>query len=268
MTDEERLQAAAGGGHQEGAHGLQALNGASSPLEILLATERDPETEAAERRECREEAFRRGRLVGSSRLMSYLFADGRPDDASLVMAREYDYAQRVVPSLLDGVTVEEMTDLRRLRGSMSGEMPMGQLIDFRAEARDWAKGERWQREAREFFLAGAMEGQRGLMRYFFADGKPGEPVYAGRRTYSAAKGFYEDLIGGMSLEKMGEAFDEENPRGARARWSWRIRSFVNRALEESGAVAHLRFQKSAKTRAKYAAAAARTRNRARGRVCD
>lgn len=176
-----------------------------------------------------------------------------------MMARGYGVAQSFFPSLLAGLAVEDLEGLREAAAMAPGRMPMRDLIDFVDAAEEYAPGDEVVQEA---FLRGATEGLRRVWGYFFADGKPGQPVYVGRRIYAVAKSYFEQLIGGMSLEKMGEAFGEENSKAARARWSWRVRSLVNRVVQGAGGVAHARFQKREATCRKYAEAARRTRNRA------
>lgn len=67
MNDETRLEAAHRGGHEDGAHGVQALNGQSSPAEVLMALE---EAGQSEQEECKE-AFWKGVLAAASRGMVF-----------------------------------------------------------------------------------------------------------------------------------------------------------------------------------------------------
>lgn len=261
MTDETRLEAAHRGGHEDGAHGVQALNGQSSPAEILMALE-DAVSDSAE--ECKG-AFWKGVLAAAARGMVFLFSDKQAEESAFVIARAYGVAQSLFPSLLDGLSAEELEGIQGAARLAHGRMPMAELIDFEQAAEEYAEGEESLRGA---FLEGAQEGLRRFWGFFFVDGHPGRPEHVGRRIYAVAKSYFEQLIDGMSLEKMGAAFGEGNSKAARARWSWRVRSMVNRVVAAAGGVAHARFQKREETCRKYAAAARRTRNRAKKKVAN
>lgn len=100
-----------------------------------------------------------------------------------------------------------------------------------------------------------------LMLFFFADGKPERLELPMRRVYAVAKAFFPELIDGMSLDALGEVFDEDKPERARARWSARLKVMVNKPIEEAGGVAHSKYQKAESASAKYSAAQMGNRNR-------
>ena len=83
-----------------------------------------------------------------------------------------------------------------------------------------------------------------------------------RRWYSLAKLLDEDLLGGVTLEQMGEVFGEGNPKAARARWSERNK-VVLRILAGS-AVMKARYQKSVSSCERMSQAQMGNRNRVKG----
>ena len=80
-----------------------------------------------------------------------------------------------------------------------------------------------------------------------------------RRFYGLAKLLDESLIGGASLEKLGDIFSEAKGKGARARWSERIQ-VVTRVLAR-GQTVRGRFQKGAEAKERMAQAQRGNQNR-------
>jgi hypothetical protein len=151
-------------------------------------------------------------------------------------------------------------------------MPLGELLEFAAEARelyaDW--------EEQESYAGGAMRGLEGKVQWYFDGVDPREWVEPARRVYAEAKFFDEEKLRPdkhppgverrgrpepMDLTDLAKAFGEQNLRAARSRWSWRIRKAVNEPMTLAGLVARAPFQKSAAACRSYAASARGNQNR-------
>jgi hypothetical protein len=233
MSDEVRIGAAHRGGHEDGTHGIQALHG-MTPLDEVIAME---EAGRSEREEVRVEAMRR--------FMLYLFADERPGKVWFATRRLFAVARGFYPQLLLGMSAEELQPVFagengecgvNRRESLAGILE-GDLVDVRDETVGLVMG----------FL-------------FTVRGRGGVKVVM-QRLYCLAKAFFPETIKGMSLERLGEVFGEPGRRGARARWSARVKKVVSEFIEAAGGVGHLKYQKSESTCRKYAAAQAGNQNR-------
>ena len=101
----------------------------------------------------------------------------------------------------------------------------------------------------------------GVLLHVLADGLGGRwwLIELTRRFYSLAKLLDENLIGGASLETLGDVFSEPNRKGARARWS--ARNQVLLKVLTGGARIHARYQKSDEAREKMSQAQMGNRNR-------
>jgi hypothetical protein len=83
-----------------------------------------------------------------------------------------------------------------------------------------------------------------------------------RRFYAVAKLLDEDLIGGISLARMGDVFGESNQAAARARWSARVHQVLREVGGPAACTVHGRYMKSDSARQKMSASALGNRNRA------
>jgi len=271
MTDGERLEAAHRGGHEDPAHGIAALNGELDPsqwaeladeieqgLPLHLVAGLAPE-DLAEMEARARLPFWRGALAGQSRVMAYCFADEWPSQPEWATCRLYAIAREFFPSMLEGVPAETLGEVftperKPAPVVFRGYMALDALLDFSAEAEDYAPG-----DERSVYREGAVEGVRRVLRWLLD--APEEPIKATRRLYITAKAYYQHLINRMSLRRLAQVF-EESERGARARWGWRCRNTVNDYIEaRTGRPVQLHFQKGSEARAKYAAAARKTCNR-------
>jgi hypothetical protein len=240
MSDEERLGAAHRGGHMDPTNGIQALH-CQSPLEVMISLEEeDPARVEAEQR-----------LEGMRRFLAYLFGDGKPEELCYSTRRLYSIAREFYPQVLEGVTGEVMAAI--YEGALSDSGVSLRRCDSIAEVLHR------EGDSRGFEVRDETVGR--LVFFIFAEGKPERPELAMRRVYALAKSFCPELLGGMSLHDLGKVFGEGDEKGNRARWSARVKTLVIKTVEESGAVAHMKFQKSASTCRKYSAAQRGNQNR-------
>lgn len=241
MSDEVRVQCALRGGSADETHGIQALNGNMNPAEMAMVRE-EIAAGGVEAGMTRDEV----RAEIMSTLVGWFFSDGQPEKPELVGVRMYAVARAFFPSLLRGAGVEVRVPCCGVRGASLQDL----------QKRIFEEGV--QREER-------VQTVEKLMQHFFEDEKPESPVVATRRVYAVVKSFMPELINGASLEQLGVWFGEgEDVRRHRARWSARIKVWVNKTIEGNGGVAHAKFQKSASASHSYRAAQMGNRNRLGG----
>jgi hypothetical protein len=237
MSDEDRMGAAHRGGRMDPTHGIQALH-CQSPLDLMMASEEVVYTEDEMR------------VEGMRRFVIFLFGDGRPEELCFATRRLYSVARVFFPQVLEGVSLLTMEaifagaddDARVVRGGSVADLlgdhgESGRAVQVRTET------------------------VGRLMQFLFSDAKPSRPELPMRRVYALAKGYFPELLGGMSLHELGDVFGEGNSGGHRARWSWRIKKLIVLPVEEAGGVAHLKYQKKESTCRKYAAAQQGNQNR-------
>lgn len=241
MSDEVRVGCAHRGGSADGTHGIQALNGEMTPAELAMVRE-----EIAAGGVEAGMSYNEVRAEIMSALIGWFFADESPEKPELVGVRIYAVARAFFPSLLLGAGVELSMPVCGARGASLQDL----------EQRIFEEGS--QRDARVATV-------EKLMQHFFEDRKPENPVVVTRRVYGVVKSFMPELINGASLETLGVWFGEgEDVRRHRARWSYRIKVWVNKAIDENGGVAHAKFQKSASASVSYRNAQMGNKNRLGG----
>lgn len=233
MSDEIRLMAAHRGGHEDPSNGFQALHG-MSPLEHLMMAEEEGDRD---RDHVRFESMRC--------FLMYLFCDEGPDNLRYATRRLYAVARGYYPQVLKGVTAREMQEIFR--------------VDESEDEVHWQEPLRSVLEGDKFDVRDETVGR--LMFFIFVDEKAAIPFFAMRRVYALAKCFAPEALKGMSLEKMGEVFGEENQAKARQRWGARVKAIVGKTVEKAGGVAHFKYQKTRTASLKYAAAQMGNRNR-------
>jgi len=235
MSDEQRVECAFRGGSADTTHGFQALNGQMDPLEALMAKE-----------EVNEDKVRSEFMQG---LMGYFFADGQVWRPEYVARRVYAVACARCPYLLLDMSKKVLGDIKALCDEWLVVRQAYSLEDLLYEG---------DHEDRDALRAATL---RAVMRYFFSNDKPEDWKLVTKKVYGLAKSFYPHLIDGISLEELGEVFGEDKPKAHRARWSARIKTWVNKPIEEAGGVAHSKFQKSATASQNYSAAQQGNSNR-------
>lgn len=82
-----------------------------------------------------------------------------------------------------------------------------------------------------------------------------------RRFYALAKLLDEDLIGGASLERLGDIFGEENRKAARSRWCARVHQVLREVGGPEAQALHGRYMKGDEARARMAEAQRGNTNR-------
>jgi hypothetical protein len=251
VSDGARLDAALRGGHIDPTHGLQSLHDCLDDVEVTG--------------ECCDHCGINATTLPDSiaseewrRAMASFFADGRPEIRGNVARRVYDYARRVHPAACVRVPREFWLVVDQWLPYQSGAAWNDPPTTTSGRC-EWCGVD-----------AGQVEGvirqrvRRGFVEYLF-DGNATDVESSLVRVYAIAKAIYPELLRedgrDMSLERLGDVFDEPNRPAARARWSGRVRRVYNRPVEEAGGVAHAHFQKSATTCAKYAAAQRGNHNR-------
>ena len=233
MSDEIRVGAAQRGGHQDTTNGFQSLH-EKSPLENLIAME---DAEDRDRDQVRVEAMRS--------FVSYLFSDRQPQNLRFATRRLYAVAREYYPAVLKGATMDCMREIFRIAESETG-------LRYDESLRTVLEGD-------EFDVRDETIGR--LIYFLFVDEKAGEPWFAMRKLYCLAKAFVPEAIDGMSLEKLGSVFGEDGERSARARWSARVKVYLESKIQKAGGVAHFKYQKSKSPCRKYAAAQQGNQNR-------
>lgn len=70
-----------------------------------------------------------------------------------------------------------------------------------------------------------VEGMRSFLSYLFSDGQPRVLKYATRRLYAVARGYYPELLTGVTMEVMEGIFAPDEAAGA-VRWQEPLRSVL------------------------------------------
>jgi len=244
MSDEDRIGAAHRGGRMDPTNGIQSLHFQSPDDAAMAREEHNEDDERASEIEMQVEAMRR--------FIGYLFGDALPKKLCYATRRLYSVAREFYPHLLIGVSSDCMESI--YEGALSDDGVSARRCDSIAQLLSQAGDDGRGYEVRD-------ETVGRLMCFIFSDDRPSQPAYAMRRVYALAKSFCSHAINGMSLHDIGKTFGEGDNRGNRARWSARIKVLVIKTVAESGAVAHMKYQKSASTCRKYSAAQRGNQNR-------